>query len=87
MSDTDSAVLKKPLADHLVGNKLGQMRLVQEIKKGFFIRKKLYCILDKDNQVQIKASGLDSSKLNYNSFIKLLNGESIEIKTIVFNVE
>lgn len=87
MSDTDSAVLTRPLPKHLVGNKLGQMRLVQEIKKGIFIRKKLYYILNKDDQVLIVSSGLDSSKLNYNMFLNLLNGESVEIETTKFNVD
>lgn len=87
MSDTDSAVLSYPLPDHLVGDGLGQMKLVHEIKQGIFIKKKLYCILTKDNKTIIKASGLDSSKLNYNSFEQLLKGESIEIINTNFNVD
>jgi len=87
MSDTDSAILTKPLPDHLVGKNLGQMKLVHEIKKGIFIKKKLYCIIDTNNQEIIKSSGIDSSKLNYKSFLKLLNGESIEIERTKFNVE
>ena len=59
MSDTDSAVLIKPLPDYLVGNNIGQMKLEQGIKQGIFIRKKLYCILNNNNQEIIKASGLD----------------------------
>lgn len=86
MSDTDSAVLTKPLPNHLVGNELGQMKLEHEIKRGIFIRKKLYYILTKDNQEIIKASGIDSSKLNYNLFLKLLNGEPIQIERVKFNV-
>jgi hypothetical protein len=31
MSDTDSVVLPKPLPDYLVGNEIGQMKLVHEI--------------------------------------------------------
>ena len=80
MSDTDSAILTKPLPNYLVGKELGQMKLVHEIKQGIFIKKKLYYILDNNNQELIKASGLDSSKLNYNSFLNLLNGETIKIE-------
>jgi len=39
VSDTDSAILTKPLPDHLVGKNLGQIKLVPEIKKGIFIKK------------------------------------------------
>jgi hypothetical protein len=65
MSDTDSAVLTKPLPAHLVGDGLGQMKLVHEIKRGIFIKKKFYYILDSNNQEHVKSSGIDSSKLNY----------------------
>jgi len=87
MSDTDSVVLTKPLPDYLVGKKLGQMKLEQELVKGIFIKKKLYYLLNSNNQEIIKSSGIDSSKLNYNSFIKLLNGENLEIEGTNFNVE
>jgi len=66
MSDTDSAVLSKPLPNHLVGGELGQMKLEQQIKQGIFIRKKLYFILNCNNKEIIKASGIDSRKLNPN---------------------
>jgi len=86
MSDTDSAVLPYPLSDHLVGGELGQMKLVCKIKHGIFIKKKFYCILDSDNKEIIKSSGIDSSRLSYESFKKLLNGESITIERTNFNV-
>lgn len=87
MSDTDSAVLAHPLPDHLVGNDLGQMKLVHKIKKGVFIRKKLYYILNSDNKEIIKSSGIDSSKLDYNLFLDLLKGKSITIERINFKVQ
>jgi len=87
MSDTDSVVLPYPLPDLLVGNELGQMKLVHTIKKGVFIRKKFYYILDSEGKEIIKASGLDTSKLNYDSFKNLLAGASIEIERTSFNVE
>lgn len=87
MSDTDSAVLPFPLPDRLVGDGLGQMKLVHKIKQGIFLRKKLYCILDPDGKEIIKSSGIDSSRLNYNSFIKLLNGESVGIERTNFIVD
>ncbi len=86
MSDTDSAVLTKPLPHLLIGDGLGQMKLVHEIKKAIFIRKKLYCLITSDGQEIIKSSGLDSTKLNYESFNKLLNGENVEIERTIFKV-
>ena len=87
MSDTDSAVLPYHLPNNLVGKELGQMKLVSNIKHGIFIKKKLYCILDSDNKVTIKSSGIDSSRLNYNSFIKLLKGESLTVDRTNFNLD
>ena len=87
MSDTDSVVLTKPLPDHLIGKGIGQMKLENVITEGIFIRKKLYCIINSNKQVIIKSSGIDSSKLNYSLFLKLLNGESIEIERTEFKVE
>jgi len=87
MSDTDSAVLPYPLPLNLVGKGLGQMKLVSKINEGILIRKKLYCIIDSNNQEIIKSSGVASSRLNYESFKKLLNGESIVIERTNFNVD
>ncbi len=49
MSDTDSVVLTKPLPNKLIGDNIGLMKLVHNVKKGIFIRKKLYCLIDSDN--------------------------------------
>lgn len=86
MSDTDSAVLPYPLPDNLIGGEIGQMKLVCKIKQGIFIKKKFYYILTSENKEIIKSSGIDSSRLNYESFVKLLNGESVTIERTNFNV-
>ena len=86
MSDTDSVVLPKPLPGYLVGDKLGQMRLENFIKEGIFIKKKLYYLKTSDNQEIIKSSGIDSTRLRYEHFLKLLNGETITIERTNFNV-
>src|SRR5258708_37373976 len=87
MSDTDSAVLPYPLPQHLVGKEIGQMKLEQEITEGIFIKKKLYYIKNSNNQEIIKASGIDSSNLNYSLINKLLQGETITIERTNFNVD
>ena len=63
-SDTDSVVLKYKLDDMYVGNNLGQFKLEHEIKKGIFIRNKLYIIQNTNDDYIIKASGVDGTKLN-----------------------
>jgi hypothetical protein len=87
MSDTDSVVLPKPLPDHLIGVELGQLKLEHVIEEGIFIKKNFYYIKNSNNVEVIKASGVDSSHLNYNLFVNLLNGESIKIERKTFNVE
>ena len=87
MSDTDSVVLPYPLPDPLVGNGLGQMKLEYKIKKGIFIKKKLYYILTSDNKEIIRSSGINSTKLSHESFIKLLQGETIFIERTTFNLD
>lgn len=86
MSDTDSVVLIKPLPQKLIGTEIGQMKLEYEFKKGIFIRKKLYYLLTHDGKEIIKASGVDSQKLNYNSFKLLLENKSITIQRTEFKV-
>lgn len=87
MSDTDSVVLTKPLPDNLIGDELGQLKLVHIIKEGIFIKKKLYYLKTSDNQEIIKSSGIDPTRLNYEHFIKLFNGESITIERTNFKVD
>lgn len=87
MSGTDSAVLTYPLPNHLVGKGIGQMKLEHTIELGILIRIKLYYLKDQDNREVIKSSGIDSSYLNYNLFLNLLDGESIEVYRKTFNVE
>lgn len=87
MSDTDSVVLPKPLPDHCVGVDLGQLKLEHKIMEGIFIKKKFYYIKNSNKQEIIKSSGIDSTRLNYESFIKLLEGKTINIERINFNVE
>lgn len=86
MSDTDSAVLPYPLSEELVGPEIGQMKLEYKVKQGIFIRKNLYYILTQDNKIVIRASGVDSSKLNYKLFMELLNGKSVQIERVQFKV-
>jgi DNA polymerase type B, organellar and viral len=80
MSDTDSAVLTKPLDPQFVGTEMGQMKLEHVIKHGIFIRKKLYAIKTIDggeNKTIIRSSGVDKNLLTFEDFEKLLKGENL----------
>ena len=87
MSDTDSVVLTKALPSNCVGKELGQMKLEYKIVEGIFIRKKLYALKTDDNKEIIKASGVKSENLNYDTFRLLLSGQSVEIFSKSFNVK
>jgi hypothetical protein len=53
-TDTDSIVTDIPLNESLVGPNLGQFKLEYEIKEGYFISAKTYCLVLKDNSLIIK---------------------------------
>jgi hypothetical protein len=76
-SDTDSVVLQNILNDKYIGKDIGQMKLEHKIIKGIFPRKKLYAIINQNDNLIIKASGADSSKLTYNDILELSKGQDI----------
>ena len=87
MSDTDSVVLPYELDAKYVGVELGQMKLEYEIKHGIFIRKKRSAIKSSTDKIIIKASGANNQNLNFNHFVDLLNGKSVETKRLSFKVD
>jgi len=84
MSDTESVVLLNKLDESLIGTELGQMKLEYEIVHGIFIRKKLYAIKTKDNNIIIKSSGINSKSLLFDDFIDMLNGKEVETFRVSF---
>jgi hypothetical protein len=76
-SDTDSAVLPLPLSAKYIGNLIGQMSLVNEIKEGFFIGAKLYCYVNNKNEVLKASAGIDPNLLTVNDFKNLFNGQDL----------
>lgn len=76
-SDTDSAVLPLPLPDEFIGDSIGLMSLVNNIKEGFFIGAKLYCYVNVKNEAVIASAGIDPKLLKLDEFKKLYNGEDI----------
>lgn len=84
--DTDSAIMEKELAGHLVGKELGMMKQECRIKLGLFADKKLYLMKDNNGVTVIKSRGVGRDVtsgrdiLEYRDFLKLFGGQ--EIKTV-----
>jgi hypothetical protein len=78
-SDTDSLVLENKLSENIVGKELGQWKLEAIIKKGIFIRPKLYSYYKEDGSLKKVASGVDSKKLTYEDYEAMANGNSVTV--------
>ena len=76
-TDTDSIVTNIPLDNELVGKDLGQFKLENKVKEGYFISSKTYCLVLYDGSVIIKAKGLNSSSITLNDFRNMYNGINI----------
>jgi hypothetical protein len=85
--DTDSIIMSKPLDPKFVGKELGKFKLEHVIKEGFYHSKKFYLLRTLQDDIIIKAKGIDNSKniLNYDSFVELFKGKTITLKQIQFN--
>lgn len=87
-SDTDSLITNKPLPDHLIGNKMAQMKDELNggiITKAYFlgIKKYGYEYLDQNGKMKVKSvfSGVERDSLTLDELIDLSLGNSI-IKNI-----
>lgn len=67
-TDTDSIITDIRLDPSLVGNELGQFKLEYEIKEGYFISNKTYCLVLKDGSTVIKCKGIRNDSLSLNDF-------------------
>lgn len=75
-ADTDSLVINNELPEELVGLDIGQFKLENKIKEGYFIAPKLYAIETFDNGKIVKAKSIGSN-LKYFEFKALLAGKSV----------
>jgi DNA polymerase type B, organellar and viral len=74
--DTDSMVVNKAIPLDLIGYKLGQFKLEQEIAHGYFISPKLYALKTTDGNLIVKAKGI-GSKLDFTQFETLIENQSV----------
>jgi hypothetical protein len=85
-SDTDSLILAKRLNPDLIGNELGKWKLEAEIKKGIFIRPKLYAYYTVEGKLKKVASGVDSNQLTYSDYLNLCKGKSVKTNNLKISV-
>jgi hypothetical protein len=76
-SDTDSAVVDKPLPDFMVGSGLGQFKLEAVVKRAVFLAPKVYGLVTLDNTEIIKIKGVTKEVL---SGINIQDLENLLIK-------
>lgn len=76
-TDTDSLFTDKPLPAELVGDKLGQLKLIMIANEAYFISPKLYYLENKDNIV-IKARTLGGENLTKQDFIDMSYGLTLK---------
>lgn len=81
--DTDCIVVDRPIADWLVGKEIGQMKLENIIKVGYFVGPKIYFEELNNNQFISKCKGI-GDLLTKDDFIKLYLGETIIKEKILF---
>lgn len=72
-SDTDSAVIDKPLDPDLVGPGLGKFKLEHEIIRGVFLAPKVYGLITKNEETILKVKGLTKDAMTSLNFQKLEN--------------
>jgi len=77
-SDTDSAYIDTPLDEHLIGTKLGLMKLECICNDAVFLAPKVYSLIT-DSGVIMKIKGLSSealSEITFDDLLELLNKDS-----------
>jgi len=78
-TDTDSIVTNIRLPEEMVHpTTLGKLKLEHTIVQGYFIADKTYAIINTEGKVIIKAKGVSSSTLTFESFEKMYNREVVD---------
>jgi hypothetical protein len=85
-TDTDSIVTNIKLDNKLVGNDIGQFKLVSEIKEGYFISNKSYALKTFSGKTIIKCKGFSNIKtlddktksLSFEDFENVYRGSVVE---------
>lgn len=76
-SDTDSVFTDKPLPKELIGTKLGQLKLENIIKLGYFVAPKVYGFVNDNLDTKVKVKGLKAEISFYELNMILYKNTSI----------
>jgi hypothetical protein len=74
---TDSIFTSIKLPDNMISNKLGDWELEAKINKAYFISSGNYWYQTDDDKENCKAKAFDSTLLNENNYIDVLNNKSV----------
>ena len=87
-TDTDSLILdKNKLQSEWIGQEIGQFKLeFDNIKEGYFISNKTYCLVLDDNTTIIKAKGIINKDLTRENFISMYK-DNLNINTMKTNTD
>lgn len=75
-TDTDSIITDIELDSTLIGKELGKFKLEYDIKEGYFISNKTYCLLLNNGNTIIKCKGIKNDSLTLNDFKTLYFGST-----------
>lgn len=79
--DTDSIFTSvKPNDKFLDNNILGKWKIEDEIKEAYFIGKKSYAYINKNDEIINKCKGVDASKIQFNQYKEIINNDKSHIK-------
>ena len=67
-SDTDSAIIDKPLSPDLIGPELGQFKLEHTVDRAYFIAPKVYGLVTDKGEKIVKIKGVSSSVIDHEFF-------------------
>lgn len=79
-SDTDSIITDLPVSPDKISDKIGDLKLENEIEEAYFISPKLYAFKTKDGTEIIKSRGIPENKLNYLDYEKIFRGEELKLR-------
>jgi DNA polymerase family B len=81
-TDTDSIVTDFKLSDEFIHSKeIGKLKLVYEVKEGYFITDKLYAIKTIYDKIIQLGKGIKSKLFKFEDYIKMYNMEIIDYAT------
>ena len=70
-TDTDSIFVKNKLSDEFIGKNLGQFKKEYDVKEGYFIAPKVYCIIKYDGSIKTVLKGVRKDEFKKSEIVSL----------------